>query len=352
MNSPSAAVTETTQSRFASVIEVVTAKRSLRLNGVLLVAVLVASVATLRGLTKNNGIAMLATLLVIVVIDHTTERFMQRRIRTLFASVQGTCTTAQSLIETVTAKFAQSHSAVVYPSIGVAMRLANSSATTLAQLLVSGGCAGATVRVSHTPIADRRAIVPLQHTFEPLRLFPPDREGLARFVNPPTQLEQLAEFLQLRPGDSKAARFSRFALFGAIVFGWIVLLAGFVIAVLDLLSGRNIGIVWGFLECGPFIVGLLTLAALPRPLQVFAAPQSLMIRESTHFARTWETKLYVRSHSTLIYWPETSVMSIADDTGRSHYFLCAPPFAEAALRAWLSPQPPPNEAMLHDFRGL
>ncbi|MBL8878887.1 MAG: hypothetical protein JNG88_07185 [Phycisphaerales bacterium] len=268
----------------------------------------------------------------------------------MFACIRGPSTCSRSLIETITADFAQSDIAVVHPTIGVIMRLVKSSTTTIAEQFVSAGCAGATVRFSPTPIADRKTLEPLQQAFEPLRLFPPDREGLARFVKPSTQLEQLAEFLQRRPGDAKAARLARFAQLAMILFGLMVLAAAFLAAVFGIISSRSSHLL-PLLDYGPLFLGLFALAVSPRPLQVFVAPQSLIVRESARFARTWEIKLYVRSRSTLIYWPDTSVLAVADDSGRSDYCLCAPQFADAALRAWLCPQPPPHETQLDDFRG-
>lgn len=340
------------QAAKAGVVEIPLSKqRPFTPHIILWFVVVVSIVAVVVEFTSNKSIAMLVAFATIILFDVTVESLARRHIARLQIPSPTPAGMDEPALSSVFQDYVSQYPAR-FPPLTVTLRLIPSSLSSLASALIKAGYRGTTICLSAIPIDGRRTPDPVRHTFEPLRVFPPDREALERITTPSTRLEQLSEFLEIRRGSFRTARFSRVAILALIVLGLALQLIGLIFGVFELLSHRVPSILSKFMDSGilNFAILFLFLAAMARPEQWFLTPQSLVIRESSRFAMTWRVHQFRRDSSVLLYWPDMTLLTVAGANGRAFSCMCAPKSAEAIFHGWLCDQPPPSEALLEDFR--
>jgi hypothetical protein len=119
-------------------------------------------------------------------------------------------------------------------------------------------------------------------------------------------------------------------------------------AIRDMLVGKVPELFFMLWPTLAFLIGLW-LWRLWRPEEWYIVPGAVVVRSSAWNSSKWQLHLLARADSVLVYWRDLRLVAIADTRGRSFTRHATPVEAETAIRAWLSPLPPPKLEQLSDL---
>ena len=138
-----------------------------------------------------------------------------------------------------------------------------------------------------------------------------------------------------------------------LVVTWILFMAVALIlsvywAMRDMLVGKVPELFFGIWPTAGLVIGVW-LWRLWQPEEWYIVPGAVVVRSSAWNSSKWQLHLLERADSVLVYWRDLRFIAIADTTGRSFARPATPVEAEGAIRAWLSPIPPPELKQLSDL---
>jgi hypothetical protein len=214
------------------------------------------------------------------------------------------------------------------------------------------GLAGRAVRIADK-LDDLPALgPPLAMPFEPTPLT--ERSELVMSVNEaaPTQGELLRERMRTAMRTFGRSRVARWFFIGSLLMGGIALLGTLLTTARDLLQGRQpvaLRSMFIGLAAGAPIALLAVVVAGWRQERWFVVPGAILVRRSSWWSQRSEISMLRREESVLMHWLDANQLAIAAADGRISSTAATARMAELAIRAWLSPLPPPPIERLSDL---
>lgn len=144
-------------------------------------------------------------------------------------------------------------------------------------------------------------------------------------------------------GESRIGR-----IFGQVLFiiGMSILLFAVLLQIIESLNAPTL------------ILPLLSawsVAVLPQiyrsmwPTEWIVVPGAIVVRNSSWLQSVWNIDLYPRNESVMVYWESSNFLAVANSNGSGRCRKVTKDEAEAAMRAFLSPLPPPRVEALSDL---
>lgn len=221
-------------------------------------------------------------------------------------------------------------------------------AGSFAALMLRRGHTGTVFRLANDPLQIGGNPSPWPTPFEPILLRQREPALLALRAEDAAPRSRVREYWdRIRETHGNSRR-----MMLVLLVSWVFFVIGSILsvywAIRDLLVGKLPEVFFVLWPTAALLTGLW-LWRLLRPEEWYIVPGALVVRSSAWNSSKWQLHLLARADSVLVYWRDLRLMAIADTTGRSFARLATPVEAETAIRAWLSPLPPPSLEQLGDL---
>ena len=220
-------------------------------------------------------------------------------------------------------------------------------AALFAEAMLERGEAGTVFRLAGDPARLGDAPAPWPEPFEPIPLREHEPALTALRGADAALRSKISAYFEWSFADSTSSRRTQII---AIVFLSFIALMSLYLMMLDLLVGQVPEMVYAL---WPALVLLIVfqLWLLWRPSEWFLVPGAVIVRSSRWNSSRWEElHLMRRADAVLVYWSDLRLLAIAEKSGRHFVRHATLIEAEVAIRAWLSPLPPPSVEQLGDLR--
>jgi len=223
-------------------------------------------------------------------------------------------------------------------------------AGSFAALMLRCGHAGTVFRLASDPLRIGGSPPPWQTPFEPIPLRGREPALLALRAEDTAPRSRVREYWDRLCETQGSSHRLRVILAVTWVFFISVMLTLSVYwAMRDMLVGKVPELFLALWPMTAYLIGLW-LWRLWHPEEWYIVPGAVLVRSSAWNSSQWQLHLLARADSVLVYWHDLRLIAIADTAGRSFARPATPTEAESAIRAWLSPLPPPTLEQLSDLR--
>lgn len=214
------------------------------------------------------------------------------------------------------------------------------------------GLAGQAVRIADKLDELSPMGPPLAVPFEPTPLTERSELVTSSSEAAPSQAALVRERLGMAMRTFGRSRAARWFFVGSLILGGLALLGMLITAVRDLLEGRQpaaLRSVFIGLAAGAPIALLAAVVASWRQERWFVVPGAILVRRSSWWSQRSEISMFQREKSVLMHWLDANQLAIGSADGRMSSTAATARMAELAIRAWLSPLPPPAIERLSDL---
>ena len=222
-------------------------------------------------------------------------------------------------------------------------------AGSFAALMLRCGHAGTVFRLASNPLRIGGSPPPWQTPFEPIPLRQREPALLALRAEDAAPRSRVREYWDRLCETHGHSRRQRVILVAAwVLFMAVALILSVYWALRDMLVGKVPEMFLALWPMTAYLIGLW-LWRLWHPVEWYIVPGAVLVRSSAWNSSKWQLHLLSRADSVLVYWHDLRLLAIADTMGRSFARPATPIESETAIRAWLSPLPPPTLEQLSDL---